>query len=159
MDVIDFLYASLGSGTVHLHDSLSNSRACAHSEADLWAKELNAKDIHKEIFPVYCEKCLSRKTVYNWDEKFSQGHPKVADDARPSAEVAETTVKRYLRCGFRGAGKAMGQVYQCLLEDMSRNNCFFPGSKSTCFTFYISFFHLFTDSLSKLIELFSVRCF
>jgi hypothetical protein len=24
----------------------------------LWAKVLNAKDIHKEVFPVYGEKCL-----------------------------------------------------------------------------------------------------
>jgi hypothetical protein len=26
---------------------------------------LNAKNIHKEIFPVYCEKCLPRKAVHN----------------------------------------------------------------------------------------------
>jgi hypothetical protein len=32
----------------------------------LWAKGLNAKDIHKEMFPVYGEKCLSRKAVHNW---------------------------------------------------------------------------------------------
>jgi hypothetical protein len=29
----------------------------------LWAKELNTKDIHKEVFPVYVEKNLSRKAV------------------------------------------------------------------------------------------------
>jgi hypothetical protein len=29
----------------------------------LWAKGLSAKDIHKEMFPVYCGKCLSRKVV------------------------------------------------------------------------------------------------
>jgi hypothetical protein len=59
----------------------------------LWAKALNAKYIHKEIFPVYGGKCLSRKAVHNWIEKYSQGRSKVADDARPVAEVAETTVK------------------------------------------------------------------
>jgi hypothetical protein len=32
----------------------------------LWAKVLNAKDIHKEMFPVYGGKCLSRKAVQNW---------------------------------------------------------------------------------------------
>jgi hypothetical protein len=32
----------------------------------LWAKGLNAKDIHKEIFPVYGGKCLSRKAIHNW---------------------------------------------------------------------------------------------
>jgi hypothetical protein len=47
----------------------------------LWAKGLNEKDIHKEIFPVYGGKCLPRKAIHNWVEKFSQGHSKVADDA------------------------------------------------------------------------------
>jgi hypothetical protein len=75
----------------------------------LWAKELNAKDIHKEMFSVYGGKCLSRKAVHNWVEKFSQGRSKVADDAG----VAETTVKTLLCCGFRRTGKAMGHVYQC----------------------------------------------
>jgi hypothetical protein len=35
----------------------------------LWAKGLNAKDIHIEIFPVYGGKYLSRKAVHNWVEK------------------------------------------------------------------------------------------
>jgi hypothetical protein len=29
----------------------------------LWAKGLSAKDINKEMFPVYGGKCLSRKAV------------------------------------------------------------------------------------------------
>jgi hypothetical protein len=65
------------------------------------------------MFPVYGAKCLSRKAVYNWVEKFSQGRSKVADGAQPVAEVAEITVKILLCCGFRSAGKAMEQVYQC----------------------------------------------
>jgi hypothetical protein len=77
------------------------------------AKGFNAKDIHEEMFPVYDGKCLSRKVVHNWVDKFSQGRSKVADDARPCAEVSETTVKRLLCCGFRRTCKAMGQVYQC----------------------------------------------
>jgi hypothetical protein len=31
----------------------------------LWARLLNAKDIHKEMFPVYGAKCLSRKSVHD----------------------------------------------------------------------------------------------
>jgi hypothetical protein len=31
----------------------------------LWAKGLNVKDIHKEMFPVYGDKCLSRKAVHS----------------------------------------------------------------------------------------------
>jgi hypothetical protein len=35
------------------------------------------------------------------------------DKEAEGAEVAETTVKRLLCCGFRRSGKAMGQLYQC----------------------------------------------
>jgi hypothetical protein len=71
----------------------------------LWAKGPNAKDIHKEIFPVYGWKCLSRKTIHTWAEKRAE---RFADD-----EVAATAVKTLLYCRFRRTGKAMGQVYRC----------------------------------------------
>jgi hypothetical protein len=65
----------------------------------LRAKGLNAKDIHKEMFPVYGEKCLSRKAVHNCVEKRVKGF---ADD-----EVVETELRKWLRqvkgllsCGF-----------------------------------------------------------
>jgi hypothetical protein len=58
-----------------------------------WAKRLSAKDIHNEMFPVYGEKCLSRKALHNWVKKFPQGRSKVIVDARPRAEVAETSQK------------------------------------------------------------------
>jgi hypothetical protein len=76
----------------------------------LWAKGLNAKDIHKEMFHVYGGIGLPRKAVHSWVEKFSQGRSKVAGDGRPSAEVAETTAKRLRCCGFQRSVKAMGQV-------------------------------------------------
>jgi hypothetical protein len=67
----------------------------------LWAKGLNTEDNNKEMFPCYGGKCLSRKAVRNCVEKFSQGHSKVADNARPGAEVVETTVKKNLHAaGF-----------------------------------------------------------
>jgi hypothetical protein len=56
-----------------------------------WAKLLNAKDIHKEMFPVYGGKCLSRKAAHNWVEKFSKGRSKVADDARPGRPIEIAT--------------------------------------------------------------------
>jgi hypothetical protein len=88
MEVIGFLCVSLGSSTVQLHDSLGTRRARACSEAGfgsqngdracgytteerrsvvlfLWAKGLSATDIHKEMFPVYRGKYLSRKVVHN----------------------------------------------------------------------------------------------
>jgi hypothetical protein len=36
----------------------------------LWAKGLNAKDIHKEMFSVYVGKCLSFKAVLPWWQIF-----------------------------------------------------------------------------------------
>jgi hypothetical protein len=75
----------------------------------LWPKGLNVKDIYKEIFPVYSWKCLSRKAVHNVVDKFSQWWRRWSG----GAEVAETTVKRLMRFGFRRTGKAMVQVYQC----------------------------------------------
>jgi hypothetical protein len=47
----------------------------------LWKNGPSAKSIYKEMFPVYGGKCLSRKAVHNWVEKFSQGRSKVAGDA------------------------------------------------------------------------------
>jgi hypothetical protein len=31
-----------------------------------WIKGVNAKNIHKEMFPVYGRKYLSRKAIHNW---------------------------------------------------------------------------------------------
>jgi hypothetical protein len=42
----------------------------------LWEKGLNAKDFHKEKFPVYSGKYLWLKAVHNWIDKFSQGRSK-----------------------------------------------------------------------------------
>jgi hypothetical protein len=50
------------------------------------------------------------------------------------AELAETTDKRLLCCGFRRTGKAMGQMYQCWWR-------LCQGSNITCCMFYI---HLWT---------------
>jgi hypothetical protein len=58
----------------------------------LLAKGLNAKDIHKSIFPVSGGKCLLRKVIHNWVEKLSQGLPKITDDARPGRPVEIATV-------------------------------------------------------------------
>jgi hypothetical protein len=68
--------------------------------AFLWAKGIDANNIHKDMFPVYGGKYLSRKEIHNLVEKFSQGCLKVADDARLGAEVAETTVKSFFAAGF-----------------------------------------------------------
>jgi hypothetical protein len=58
------------------------------------AKGPSAKDIHKEMFPVYGGKCLPCKAFQNWVRKFSEGLSKVIDDAQPGHPVAtEATVQ------------------------------------------------------------------
>jgi hypothetical protein len=62
----------------------------------LWAEVLNAKDIHKDIFPVYGGKCLPHKVFHNWVEMISRGWSKVADDicpGHPAEIVTEATVQ------------------------------------------------------------------
>jgi hypothetical protein len=59
----------------------------------LWAKGLSAKDMHTEIFLVYGGKCLLRKVVHIWVEKFSEGRSKVADDAQPGHIVEIATAE------------------------------------------------------------------
>jgi hypothetical protein len=58
---------------------------------------LNAKNVHKEIIPVYGVECLSCKELHNRVEKFSQGSSKVTYEAWPGhlVEIAtEATVQR-----------------------------------------------------------------
>jgi hypothetical protein len=76
-------------------------------------KELSANDIHKEMFPVYGGKCLSRKAVHSWSRNSRKDVPKsqmIADQAR---KWPRQQSKRLLCCGIRGTGKTMGQMYQC----------------------------------------------
>jgi hypothetical protein len=57
----------------------------------LWKKELNARDIHEEMFSACGGKCLSRKAGHNWIEKFSQGRSKVVGVDRPGRPVENAT--------------------------------------------------------------------
>jgi hypothetical protein len=66
----------------------------------LWAKGLNLKDIHKEMFPVYGGKCLSRKAVHNWVEKFSQGRSKITDDETEMRKWLKQRPKNFCAAGF-----------------------------------------------------------
>jgi hypothetical protein len=82
----------------------------------LWAKGLTAKDIHKDMFPVYGGKCLSRKAVHIWVEKRGRYF---ADDEEVETEMGkwvrqpskdlyaagfDTLVKRWDKCMNVGAG-------------------------------------------------------
>jgi hypothetical protein len=76
----------------------------------LWAEEVNAKDIHKEIFPVY-------------DWRFTTGSRKVAKCSVDDEEV-ETEVRKWLRL-YAAGFEALGRVYQCWWRIYREVNVFF----------------------------------
>jgi hypothetical protein len=99
----------------------------------LWAKGLNAKDIHKEMFPVYGGKCLSCKAFHNYVQKFSEGRSNVADDARRGHPVQNATKTKTYAAGF----DAVRQVYQCWWNICPEINIFLLGSSIKYFAFCI----------------------
>jgi hypothetical protein len=107
----------------------------------LWARGLNAKDIHKEMFPVYGGMCLSFKMVHIWVEKRDK---RFAND-----EEVETEVRKWLRqqlkdfcCGFRRIGKAMKRISAG--GGYVQKYVFFLGPNSTYFIRFISVTYLLT---------------
>jgi hypothetical protein len=153
-----FLCVSLGSSTVRLQDSLGSRRACACSEVGfnsqngdrawglyhrraefcfviLCAKGLNAKDIHKDIFPVYggsfCH--VKRLTTGSSNSLKDFRKSQTMPDKVPKwltqqsrdfyAAGFDALVKRWVKCINVGGG----YVEQLML---------FLGSNVTCFTFY-----------------------
>jgi hypothetical protein len=74
----------------------------------LCTKGLTTEDMHKEMFPVFGWKCLSRKVLQPWGQRYADN-----EEVETGAAMAEITVKKPLCCGFRRTGKAMGQVYVC----------------------------------------------
>ena len=57
----------------------------------LWEKDMAAKDIHKEMLPMYGEHCLSRQAVHNWVQKFSEGRTSIEDERRVNRQVEIAT--------------------------------------------------------------------
>ena len=55
----------------------------------LWAKNMEARDIHKEMLPMYGEHCLSRQAVYNWVQKFSEGRQVSKKNIEPVGRLKE----------------------------------------------------------------------
>ena len=48
----------------------------------LWAKGLNANEIHSEMHPVYGDKCLMRPAIHVWCTKFAHGRESIVDMER-----------------------------------------------------------------------------
>ena len=54
----------------------------------LWAKGMAAKDIYKEMLPMCDEHCLSRQSVHNWVQNFSEGRTNIEDEHRVGRQCA-----------------------------------------------------------------------
>ena len=52
---------------------------------------MEAKDIHKEMLPMYGEHCLSRQAIHNWVQKFSEGRTIIEDEHRAGRPVEIAT--------------------------------------------------------------------
>jgi phage terminase large subunit-like protein len=89
----------------------------------LWAKGLNSKDLHKEMFPLYGGKCLLRKAVHNWVKKYSQGSSKVTDDEIEVRNFLKQESENFYAAGFEAL---MKQWDKCIPVggDMLRNKSF-----------------------------------
>ena len=71
----------------------------------LWAKNMEAKDIHKEMLPMYGEHCLSRQAVHNWVQKFSEGRTSIEDEHRVGRITFRQQPKEFFAAGFQGLVK------------------------------------------------------
>jgi hypothetical protein len=168
MDVIRFLCVSLGSSTVQLHCNVGSRRACACSKAS-FSTQNGDRDwgvyYRRSVFVVrFCgqkdamQRILIKKCflftvgsvfrvklftagwqTYRWCRRGWNG----------GAEVAETTVRQLLCCGFRRTGKAMEQVFQCWWRICREMIFFLPGSNITRFTFYIRLWPVYWLSLVR----------
>jgi len=58
---------------------------------------MEAKDIHKEMLPMYSEHCLSCQAVNNWVQKFSEGRTSIEDEHQASRLVEIATLET-LQC-------------------------------------------------------------
>ena len=59
----------------------------------LWAKGMAAKDIHKQMLPMYGEHCLSRQAAHNWAQKFSEGRTSTEDERRVGRPMKEQSAR------------------------------------------------------------------
>jgi hypothetical protein len=162
MDIIGFLYVSLGSSTAQLHDSLGSRCTCSRSVADFNSQNgdrdwcvyyqraafccaffYGQKDSTQRIFIKKCFLFAIRSVCHV--KRFTTGWQTFHRWCwNRGAEVAETTVKRLLCCGFQCRDETSVSV---LMEDMSRSKCFFQVRISGVL-YIISICDLYTDSPS-----------
>ena len=77
----------------------------------VWAKVMAAKDIHKEMLPMYGEHCLSRQAVHNScrssrkGEKYRRGTSSPSAGARAVCSWFRQQPQEFYAAGFQGLVK------------------------------------------------------
>ena len=66
---------------------------------------MEAKDIQKEMLPMYGEHCLSRQAVPNWVQMFSEGRTSIEDEHRVGLIAFRQQLKEFFAAGFQGLVK------------------------------------------------------
>jgi hypothetical protein len=166
MEVIDFIYVSLGSSTGQLHDSLGSRRACAYSKDGFGSKngdhawgvsyrraafccafavELYAKDTRKEMFPFCGGVCCVKR--------FTTGSRNSLKDVRKSQMMSDQ-VRKWLRqqskdfyvAGFEALVKRWDKCIS--VGGGYAEEYVFPQDRISHVLRFISICDLFTDSPS-----------
>jgi transposase-like protein len=80
--------------------------------------------IHKEMQPTCGEHCLSRQTIHNWVQKFSEGRTSIEDKRRVGrpVEIATPAGQEFYAAGFQGLLKRWDKCLMCM-EIMLKNKC------------------------------------
>jgi hypothetical protein len=160
MDVIVFICVSLGSSRIQLHDSLCSRHACAYSKADFSSQNGDrAWGVYsrraKLFYDFYVQNdslkrmYIKKKSLFKVRsvcgvKRFITGSRKVANillmtKLKRSCGSGWDNSQKLLRCGFRRAGKAMGQVYQCWWRMCREINVF---SRLEYHMFYVLYCHM-----------------
>jgi hypothetical protein len=90
----------------------------------LWAKGLNEKDIHKDIFPVYGGICLLRKAVHNWAEKRGRRFADVEEVVTKVRKWLRQQSKDFYAAGFDALVKRWDKWINVLLLHNLQHNKF-----------------------------------
>jgi len=64
-----------------------------------------AKDIHKEMLPMYGKDCLSRQAVHNLVQNFSEGRTIIEDEHRVGRITFRQQPQEFYAAGFQGLVK------------------------------------------------------
>ena len=78
----------------------------------LWAKEMAAKDIHKEMVPMYVEHCLSLQAVHNWVREVLGWAEKYRRRTSSRSDYVPTATTIILCRRFPGTCETVGQVFK-----------------------------------------------